>query len=108
MRAQPAPEENPAAAVAPKIALRARWRVEHVEVAGAHRLRVRFVDGLEGLVDMSGLVHSEDAGVFSELSNLVVFSQVRIELGAVTWPGGIDLAPDAMYRAIKIDGCWQP
>jgi hypothetical protein len=27
-------------------------------------------------------------------------------LGAVTWPGDLDLAPDAMYRAINEQGNW--
>jgi hypothetical protein len=31
---------------------------------------------------------------------------VRFEDGAVTWPGDIDLAPDAMYREIKRSGEW--
>jgi hypothetical protein len=26
--------------------------------------------------------------------------------GAVTWPGEIDLAPDAMYAAIAAEGKW--
>jgi hypothetical protein len=29
-----------------------------------------------------------------------------LEYGAVTWPGEIDLAPDAMYEEIKQNGTW--
>ena len=35
-----------------------------------------------------------------------VFAQVGIDHGAVTWPGEIDLAPDAMYDEIKASGQW--
>jgi Protein of unknown function (DUF2442) len=35
-----------------------------------------------------------------------LFRQVRTVLGAVTWPGDLDLAPDAMHRAIKEHGAW--
>jgi Protein of unknown function (DUF2442). len=35
-----------------------------------------------------------------------VFSAVGLEHGAVTWPEEIDLAPDAMYDAIKTQGKW--
>ena len=30
-----------------------------------------------------------------------------VEHGAVTWPGELDLAPDAMYREIKKNGFWK-
>jgi hypothetical protein len=36
----------------------------------------------------------------------VMFSQVHIDHGALTWPGDVDLAPDAMYDAIKTHGEW--
>ena len=71
-----------------------------------HRLRVRFIDGLEGLVDMSALVHAPGAGVFAALADPKRFAEAGIEYGAVAWPGEIDLAPDAMYAAIKANGEW--
>jgi hypothetical protein len=71
------------------------------------RLRVRFLDGTEGMVDLTGRVCSAGAGVFASLADIAKFEQVRVELGAVTWPCGIDLAPDAMYDAIKANGEWK-
>ena len=32
--------------------------------------------------------------------------KARIEMGAVQWPNGADLAPDAMYDAIRQSGVW--
>ena len=45
-------------------------------------------------------------GVFEPLKDPAIFSQVRVESGAVRWPGEIDLAPDAMYSEIKRTGEW--
>ena len=45
-------------------------------------------------------------GVFEPLKDADFFSRVFIDSGAVTWPGDIDLAPDAMYREIKRCGEW--
>jgi len=70
------------------------------------QLRVRFIDGLEGLIDMSRLIFSNEAGVFACLRDPALFEQVHVELGVATWPGEIDLAPDAMYEEIRLHGKW--
>jgi hypothetical protein len=80
--------------------------VARVEALAAYRLRVVFEDGLTGVVDMSAMVLSLEAGVFAVLADPARFAQVRITLGAVSWPEGLDLAPDAMYDAIKEHGRW--
>lgn len=83
------------------------WRVVSVKALPNFKLRVCFVDGLEGTVDMAARVYSKDAGVFAKLSDPAHFKQAHVELGAVTWPGEIDLAPDAMHAAIKESGEWK-
>lgn len=88
------------------VILSAPWRVSAIEVLPAYRLKVRFIDGTEGVVDMSRLVFGQCAGVFTSLRDPVAFSQAFVESGAVTWPGEIDLAPDAMHREIKKNGEW--
>jgi hypothetical protein len=80
------------------------WRVVAVAAMPAYRLDVRFRDGTSGIVDMSPLVNSDSAGVFRSLRESSVFETVHVELGAVAWPGDIDLAPDALYAAIKAKG----
>ena len=82
------------------------WRVVAVRPLPDFKIHVRFVDGTQGEVDINTLVHSPTAGVFADLANPSVFAQVSIEHGAVTWPGQIDLAPDAMYDEIKCHGTW--
>ena len=80
------------------------WRVVAVTAMPAYRLDVRFRDGTSGIVDISALVNSDSAGVFTSLREPSVFEAVRVELGAVTWPGEVDLAPDALYATIKAKG----
>jgi hypothetical protein len=80
--------------------------VKAVEVVGPFRLCVTFFDGVSGIVDMAELVHSPDAGVFAALADPGVFAQAFVLYGAVTWPGELDLAPDAMYDEIRAKGEW--
>lgn len=55
---------------------------------------------------MAGLIHSSWVDVFAQLADPALFAQVFVEHGAVTWPGEIDLAPDAMHTEIKKTGKW--
>ena len=71
-------------------------------------LRVTFVDGTSGEVRLRSFLESPRVSgtAFESLRDLVVFRQMRVELGAVAWPNGADLAPDAMYGAIQMEGHW--
>ncbi len=106
MHTESSADGNSPTAIALEVAPRSPWRVTRVEALLGFRLQVVFVDGLEGVVDMSGLVHSPKAGVFAALADPRLFAQVKIEHGAVTWPGELDLAPDAMHTAIREHGEW--
>jgi Protein of unknown function (DUF2442) len=79
------------------------WTVVSVETNPPLALSVRFLDGTEGTVRFES---SHLSGVFEALRDPEIFQQARIEHGAVTWPGDVDLAPDAMYREIKRSGEW--
>jgi Protein of unknown function (DUF2442) len=81
-------------------------RLASIEVLPDYRLRVRFLDGTEGLVDLSARVRSPEAGVFAALADPDLFAKASVHLGAVTWPGELDLAPDAMHAAIRQTGVW--
>jgi hypothetical protein len=102
MRGQTDTEEHFAPGVMPKVP----WRVARVQALAGFRLAVEFVDGTAGEVDLSRLVTSERAGVFSALSDPESFATVFLDRGVVTWPGELDLAPDAMYDAIRANGRW--
>ena len=82
------------------------WVVTDVTTLPGFRLFVRFIDGIEGEVDMSARVSRADAGVFRELADPAAFSRAFVLDGAVSWPGGQDLAPDAMHDEIARNGRW--
>lgn len=79
------------------------WDVVEVEVIGDLTLQVRFADGLTGQVRF---LPSHLIGIFIALTERAFFAQAFVDHGAVAWPGDIDLAPDAMYQAIKSQGEW--
>lgn len=82
------------------------WRVKNISVLDGWRLHVTFLDGLEGEINMSERIARKETGVFNALKDPVIFNQVYVDNGIVAWPGEIDLAPDAMYDAIKKYGKW--
>ena len=82
------------------------WRIRFVRPLSNYRLNIQFMDGLEGFVDLSKLITDENAGVFATLKDEELFNSVYLDYGAVMWPGGLDLAPDAMYDGIKKTGNW--
>jgi hypothetical protein len=94
-------QKNIASEIMPQIITKAPWRITEVRVLSSYTLWVKFNDGIEGTVSLSGLVHSQHAGVFAALRDEKLFMQVALKYGAVTWPGELDLAPDAMYEAIR-------
>jgi len=73
------------------------WDVVEVKIESEYCLFVRFMDGLAGRVE---LCRESLTGVLAPLQDQQFFEQVFIECGAITWPGGIDLAPDAMYDEV--------
>lgn len=76
------------------------WRVCKVEALAAFRFYVQFEDGTDGIVDLARFLE-QDCGVFKMLRNVETFNAVYIEHGAVTWPGGLDLAPDRMHDELQ-------
>lgn len=79
------------------------WDVVHVETTAPLALQVQFADGTAGKVQFEP---SHLTGVFVTLRDPAIFNQAYINHGAVTWPGNLELAPDAMYAAIKARGEW--
>jgi hypothetical protein len=80
-----------------------RWNVVSAKIINHLEFAVTFADGLTGRVR---LLPSHLFGVFEKLKDPAVFNQLRVSDGFVSWPGEIDLAPDAMYQAIKQHGEW--
>lgn len=106
MHAESISQQNSAAGLVPPIQPVAPWRVASVKAMDNYTLQVEFMDGTKGEVKMAALIKGDRAGVFSMLADPQEFASVRLEYGAVTWPAGVDLAPDAMYEAIQEHGTW--
>jgi Protein of unknown function (DUF2442) len=106
MRQHADAEEDRPTLLTPPVRPTAPWRLTEVEALPGFRLHVCFNDGTEGTVELKSFLNSASAGVFAVLRDESLFRQAQITLGAVTWPGELDLAPDAMHRAIKEYGTW--
>ena len=75
-------------------------RITEVEARPEYHLWLRFEDGVEGEVSVAHLV---GRGVFQSWTDEAEFLKVSIDLesGTVAWPGGVDLAPDGLYRRLS-------
>jgi hypothetical protein len=74
-------------------------RIVEVKPAPGYVLEVEFSDGAYGEVDLSDRLFGP---MFEPLRDPKVFNQVQIdEYGAICWPNGADLAPDALYQTIQ-------
>ena len=70
-------------------------KITEAKAIGAYRLQVGFDDGVCGLVDLSDFA---GVGVFEAWLKPGLFEQVAVTNdGALAWPGGLDLCPDAIY-----------
>jgi len=72
-------------------------KVKGVKPLDGHRLRLRFLDGAQGVVDVAASVGF--TGVFARLRDRDYFRKVRVdqEAGTICWPNGADLDPDVLY-----------
>jgi hypothetical protein len=102
MRTKSVTKEN----IASGIVCTAPWRLKKVKPLPNYELEVEFNDGTHGFVEMIKLIMGARAGVFAALKNIKIFNQAHLEYGVLTWPGEIDLAPDAMHDAIQQKGRW--
>jgi len=102
------PESNRTAEIEPAIRHSVPWRVISVTALPESQFRVTFVDRTTGEVDMRQFLSNPniDGTIFEPLRDPAVFSQAQVVLGVIQWPNGADLAPDAMYDAVRERGVW--
>jgi hypothetical protein len=73
-------------------------RVVSVRPLEDYLLSVVFDDGTHGKIDLHDRLFGP---VFEPLREPAMFRQVFVdEFGAVSWPNGADLAPDALYERL--------
>ena len=75
-------------------------RVMHGEYLGEYKIRLRFVDGAEGDVDLSSELYGE---VFEPLKDKDLFRRFSIhpEFGTLVWANGADIAPEFLYEKLR-------
>ncbi|GHT27317.1 hypothetical protein FACS18942_06430 [Planctomycetales bacterium] len=73
------------------------WKIVQLKVLPHYRLEVVFRDGTSGIVDLS---NEPFDGVFAPFADPRFFAEAALQNGTVVWPGGLDIAPDAMYHEV--------
>jgi hypothetical protein len=81
------------------------WSIVRFKLLSNYQIEVSFADGTSGVADLSPRLSQGPLGDgFDAPCDATVFAKASPEHGALTWPGGIDLAPDAMYQRIRESG----
>jgi len=79
------------------------WDVVDARVIEPGCFHVNSADGMEGRVRFA---LSANRGVFETMRDPVELNKPYVDVYCVTWPGDLDLAPDAMHAQIKKNGEW--
>ena len=67
---------------------------EAVTVLRPYVIRVTFRDGSVREIDVEDRL---SIPVFEDLKDAAFFAKAVVHLGVITWPNGVDLAPDRLY-----------
>jgi hypothetical protein len=74
-------------------------RIVSARAMNGFRLEIVFADGVRGVIALEDRLFGP---VFQPLRDPAYFARVAIdEFGAVCWPNGADLAPDALYERLR-------
>jgi len=65
-----------------------------------YKIKIRFSDNIEGIVDLS---HLKNQGIFNEWSKPGIFNKVQLnsETFAISWNEEIELCPNSLYLKLK-------
>ncbi|MEY4593336.1 MAG: hypothetical protein RIR18_2231 [Pseudomonadota bacterium] len=102
MPSQTTAQENTAARIIPT----APWRIQAITVLADLKLVVTFCDGSSGIVDCSNIQTSTNPGIYAPLASPEFFAQVKLALGALTWPNGADLDPSWLHAELADKKLW--
>lgn len=87
-----------------KVTASAPCRARTVAVLSDYCLSVTCNDAMTGIVDMSRLIFSEKADIFSASKVAQLFDQIRVEHSTLTWPNGADFDRHGyMKKLVKND-----
>lgn len=66
-----------------------------------YKIRLRFSDNKEGVVDLENVIRSDSRKVFKELENIKRFQDFRVDMDTVVWGNGLDLAPEFLWERVR-------
>jgi hypothetical protein len=69
-------------------------RVKEVKPNSDYTLALLFTNGEKKIFDMKPYL---DIGIFKELKDIDLFTDVKPFLGSIQWRNGQDLCPDTLY-----------
>ncbi len=69
-------------------------KVEHVE---GYKLKLNFSDGSVKIVDLANML-KRAKNMFLPLVDIEYFKKVKCDGITISWPNGIDLCPDMLFR----------
>ena len=75
-------------------------RITDARYVNGYTVWLRFMDGSEGTVDLSGELTGP---IFEPLHDRAIFAQVRLhaELRTLVWPNGADFAPEFLRAKLR-------
>lgn len=73
------------------------YEIVEFKLLDEYKMHLRFKNGKVGVIDF--IEYLNKGGVFTKFSDINFFRRVFInnECGVLTWPGGIDIAPETIY-----------
>lgn len=77
--------------------------IRRFEKRGPLRLWLQFTDGLAGEWQFSPMVNDGRA-MTAELRDPAAFDRVFLDFGALTWPNGYDVSPEALHADMQAAG----
>ena len=64
-----------------------------------YRLKVKFNNGAEGIVDIEEELYGE---IFEPLKDIEQFRKFRLTIRTIEWPNGADFAPEYLLEIAKL------
>ena len=79
--------------------------VTRAKYEGGFRIHLTLNDSLQGTLDLQSWL---EGPVFEPLKDPNYFQRFFVDGGTVVWPNGADIAPEALYEAVKHATAAQP
>jgi hypothetical protein len=79
-------------------------KAAQVEALNDYKIKVVFVDGVSGIVDLTGLIQK---GIFQKLKDIQFFKKVYTDGYSIAWSDELEIDVDSIYAEIMNNGQFQ-